>query len=280
MGCLTRSARSMAGALSWFALAFCVGPDASIAAAPGAATTPAQLQQDWLWQAQLRFDTPAPAVPVTVAEDAAGGCDGHIDGKWGFHTLQEREPWWQVDLGQVVTLGKLVVYNRCDGNFAGRAAHLQVLLSDDGSQFARVYEHDGKPFHGHSDKQPLRVNLRGRRGRFVRLQLPGTVYFHLDEVEIYEQDSDINIALHRPALQSSVSQWSSRAPASAETLDWPVVVTQSLERGERLAAALQRRGVRVASHLTRLDQLRQQTCAPIHHGQIPSGKRPTFRSDR
>src|SRR5512139_2823972 len=35
----------------------------------------------------------------TREQDAAGGCDGLIDGKWGFHTENEDHPWWQVDLG-------------------------------------------------------------------------------------------------------------------------------------------------------------------------------------
>ena len=49
------------------------------------------------------------------------------------------------------------------------------------------------------------------RGRFVRLQIPSAapIFFHLDEVEVYGPGApERNLALHRPANQSSISQWS------------------------------------------------------------------------
>lgn len=33
-------------------------------------------------------------------QDAAGAFDGLINGKWGFHTLREKDSWWCVDLGE------------------------------------------------------------------------------------------------------------------------------------------------------------------------------------
>ena len=52
---------------------------------------------------------------VTTAQDAAGGCDGIKNGRWGFHTASgETDPWWQVDLGQPYLLDRLVVFNRTD----------------------------------------------------------------------------------------------------------------------------------------------------------------------
>ena len=47
------------------------------------------------------------------------------------------------------------------------------------------------------------------RARFVRLQIPSAqpIFFHLDEVEVYGPEAP-NLALHRPADQSSLSQWS------------------------------------------------------------------------
>ena len=56
--------------------------------------------------------------------------DGVKDGKWGFHTADELNPWWQVDLEQPVQLGRVVLYNRCD--LAARNARIVVLVSDDG----------------------------------------------------------------------------------------------------------------------------------------------------
>src|SRR5262249_48248497 len=44
--------------------------------------------------------------------------DGNIDGIWGHgsvaHSLQEPQPWWQVDLGASQDLGDVVLWNRVD----------------------------------------------------------------------------------------------------------------------------------------------------------------------
>ena len=91
----------------------------------GAAPPPSreQIEADWLRQDAVRL----PAA-VTPEEDAVGACDGVKDGKWGFHTALEDDPWWQIDLGESLSLDRIVVYNRCD-HTAGRAARLAVLLS-------------------------------------------------------------------------------------------------------------------------------------------------------
>ncbi len=54
----------------------------------------------------------------------------------------------------------------------------------------------------------LSVPLQGIQARFLRLALSGTSYFHLDEVEVFAAGSTNNLALGKPATQSSVSQWS------------------------------------------------------------------------
>ena len=151
--------------------------------------------------------------PCTTREDAAGGCDGVRNGFWGFCTSREANPWWQVDLGRSLRLDRIVIYNRCDGRVEGRAARLQVLLSGDGRTWAERYQHDGKPFFGHTDGKPLVVPLKGASARFVRIRLPATEYLHLDEVEVYAAGSDANVALREPADQSSVSPWSFKGPA-------------------------------------------------------------------
>jgi len=194
-----------------------------------------QVEADWMTQDRLRVAHS----PVTREQDAAGACDGVKDGQWGFHTEHQDRPWWQVDLGTVRGLDRLLVYNRTD--FAQRAARLVVLISDDGEDFRQVYAHDGTTFLGHADGKPLAIALQGARARFVRLQLPSRDYFHLDEVEIYPSDGGANIALGKPCTQSSVSEWSRRhgqmdARPSADLV---------LQRGTRLAHQLQRMGIDV-----------------------------------
>jgi hypothetical protein len=169
-----------------------------------------QLEQDWLLQARVEADG-RKAPEVTTQDDAAGGCDGVTNGRWGFHTAKEENPWWQVDLGASVPLAQVRLWNRCDPEpMARRAAHFRLLLSDDGISWRQVYQHDGTVFHGYHmpDRSPLAVKVPGRNARFVRIQLPGKTFLHLDEVEVIRADRGGNAAARRPANQSSVSQWS------------------------------------------------------------------------
>ncbi len=225
--------------------------------------TPRQIEADWLRQEMVRGADPVnPAARVAPEQDAAGAVDGVKDGKWGFHTGEDEKPWWQVDLQKKVALGHLLIYNRCDDvPAAARAARVQVLLSDDGRQWKHVYQHDGRVFFGQSDGKPLRVPLAGVRARFVRLQLPSRGYLHFDEVEVYPQapQESRNIALGKPATQSSTGEWSTwHAPVSApagETFTIsPTAVARAVQRGRRLAESLRRMGVNVDAEVRSIEE--------------------------
>ena len=96
--------------------------------------TRGQIEADWLRQREVRKTEPATSgKKVTVQQDAAGGCDGIKNGKWGFHTENEEKPWWQIDLGKSTQLERMVVYNRCE--LAERNSRLMVLVSDDAKNF-------------------------------------------------------------------------------------------------------------------------------------------------
>lgn len=220
--------------------------------APGPARTDRQIEEDWLLQAQVRLGSLAGERQVRPELDALGGCDGVINGEYGFHTQHEKEPWWQVDLDAVLPLERLVVYNRCAQGMAVRTSRMRVLLSADGKEFAQAYQHDGSIFLGYPDSKPLVVALNGAKARFVRLQLPGTDYFHLDEVQVFAVGDDRNAALNRHATQSSVSQWSVDRSQS----DWDPVLRTTLDSGFRLAAALRRKGVNVSAQETALTQIK------------------------
>jgi hypothetical protein len=209
------------------------------------------LETDWLWQWDYREQQMAkPTEAVSRAQDAAGGCDGVLTGGFGFHTENEENPWWQVDLGQTRSLTKLVAYNRED--LAERTARLQVLVSRDGETFQQVYQHDGRVFYGHTRASPLCVHFDAPiKARMVRLQLPGRSYFHLDEVEVYAAGQTRNLALNRPATQSSISQWSSSAAPASGT----AVAQAQVRRGLALAHDLQARGAEVTASIRGLKRL-------------------------
>ena len=117
------------------------------------------------------------------ADDPQGAVNGLKNGGFGFHTNQEPNPWWQVDLGARHALGEVRIFNRLDC-CRERARTIAVLLSDDGRVWRTAYRHDGSIF-GSNDGYPLIVPLRGEPARYVRLQLAENNWFHLDEVEIY-----------------------------------------------------------------------------------------------
>ena len=219
--------------------------------APLAATWREQVEADWLRQDDKR-SAPAPG-PVNREEDAAGAVDGVKDGHWGFHTDFEKDPWWQVDLGQPTKLDRVLIYNRCDA-FSERTSRLLVLLSGDGQQFRQVYQHNGTVFYGATDGKPLTVKLGGIEARFLRLALADSTYFHLDEVEAYAVGGELNVALAKPATQSSVSQWSLKhtRPGITGPREYPIALV--LARGLKLAESQRHLGANVDKQAVALRQ--------------------------
>jgi hypothetical protein len=237
--------------------------DATAAELPAPASASQQIEDDWLRQVAARKAPPArssrSAAAVATRQDAVGGCDGIKDGKFGFHTNRDENPWWQVDLGQSLLLDRVVIYNRCDGNVEDRAGRLQVLLSDNGRNWTELYRHDGTKFYGQTDNKPLAVPALRAKARLVRVQLPAAEYLHLDEVEVYQVGKPDNVALGRPADQSSASQWSrvhsAVAPGDAPTVQGDDVLQGVLDRGFKLADDLRRRGADVAAEAELLREL-------------------------
>ena len=244
------------------------------------AITAAQIEADWLRQESLR-NRPAQRVgkDVRPEDDAAGGCDGVKDGQFGFHTENEPEPWWQVDLGATADLGRLVLYNRCEPAIAARNGRVRVLVSDDAKAWRQIYQHDGTVFFGYTDKKPLEVTLAQCAARYLRLQLPGTSYFHFDEVEVYAVEGTANLALGKPATQSSTSQWSVRhaAPSPAG----PPPTETVLARGRKLAEALERLGVNASeSRAARERRVAARSAARRRDGRRAAAVAPRSALDR
>jgi hypothetical protein len=239
------------------ALASAAAALAASAALAESAAALSEVERAWLTQNQMRQNV-ASAAPggATTRSDAAGGVDGVKNGGVGFHTDRQDRPWWQVDLGKAQTLDRVVVWNRCSPD-SPRASHLRILLSADGKAWREAYAHDGAVFYGASDSKPLTVPMKGAEARFVRLQVADNTWLHLDEVEVFGQaDPKVNVALGRPADQSSISQWSTAKTAVAvraapDGLKYPV--EEVLERGRRLVARRLAEGVDVAAQAKALD---------------------------
>jgi hypothetical protein len=215
---------------------------------------------------------------VTTAQDAAGGCDGVKNGRWGFHTASgETDPWWQVDLGKDCALDRVVVFNRTDRGTASRTRSLRILVARSAapSQFTTVVEHDGTAIGGAKEGKPLAVDLKGKSvtARIVRLMIPGRCSFALDEVEVYAADEpQKNVALGKPADQKSVGRYSypGTLPEGVDSAPPPVTAAPGkgfslahsrdvVARGKKLAARLEaaadpRRLAPLRADLTKLDE--------------------------
>lgn len=239
-------------------------------AVPAGAAFRDQVEADWLRQDVLR-NLPAIGLPMTTQLDAAGAVDGFRDGQWGFHTALDPQPWWQVDLGQPTALDRVVVYNRCDGGAGSRAAHLELLISDDTNVWTTVYRHDGTTFGGQPDGRPLVVKMDARVARYVRLQLPEQGFLHLDEVEIYPTaEPERNIALGRPADQSSLSPWSKPPHVIGES-DYRL--DDVVRRGLLLADDLAPMGVDVTAARATLERIAREAAALPDE---PAARKPLY----
>jgi len=112
--------------------------------------------------------------------DASRAVDGNADGNfWDSsvtHTTFDVHAWWQVDLGAVTDIGSVVLYNRTDC-CGERLADFDIFLSNDGSNWWTAASFNGPA--------PARTALAIRSwGRFVRVQLRGTNYLSLAEVQV------------------------------------------------------------------------------------------------
>jgi hypothetical protein len=117
--------------------------------------------------------------------------DGDINGNWYnnsvTHTQLETNPWWQVDLQTVRSIQQINLWNRTDC-CASRLSNVYVFVSD--VPFTSTDPNTTRAQPGVSTyvifgqartPSPLAVN---RTGRYVRVQLAGTDYLSLAEVEV------------------------------------------------------------------------------------------------
>jgi len=223
VGCLAPPPRGGSLLVLWLVVGLGTG---ALAGVESVASWSSRVEADWVLAEEVAL-LGGVAAPVTTQADAAGGCDGIKNGQWGFHTGECDEPWWQVDLGETQPIGRVTIWNRTDA--PDRAREIKVLLSEDGKAFHPIYQHNGTVFMGFTDGKPLAVEVKGQKGRFVRLALPGRAYLHLDEVEVFGVgDGRKNLALHRPADQVSVSTWSVNHQLQPVQVNWVERARQTL----------------------------------------------------
>ena len=219
-------------------------------AAESLGMTPELIEADWLRQVESwRAVKAGTATHVTTATDAAGAVDGVKDGKYAFHTGQEPNPWWQVDLQEPTAIARIVVYNRLDyAPGLHNADTMRIFASDDAVNWTLIHDCGGKHFGGISGEKPLDLSFDKDKvtTRFLRMQIPSPqpIFLHLDEVEVYGFDDPAeNLALWKPADQSSLSQWSSAKNKPDLTLNDQYPIAETREKIGKLAEHLKSQGV-------------------------------------
>jgi mono/diheme cytochrome c family protein len=206
------------------------------------------IEADWLQQVESWRNAGIGTASPT-AQDALGAVDGVKNGKFGFHTDQTTDPWWQVDLEKITPIARILVYNRLDFDQGlHNADNMQVLVSDDGEQWKQIHNCAGKHFGGMNNLGPLKLTFEKGKvtARFVRLQIPSKqkIYLHLDEVEIFSFDKpQENIALWMPTEQSSTSPWSISKSSKRVKENTLFPVDQVRERLLKTASYLKEQGV-------------------------------------
>jgi hypothetical protein len=134
--------------------------------------------------------------PTSQVSTAFGGppsraVDGNTSGNWALnsvtHTDRLTNAWWQVDLGAVVPIAQIKIWNRTDC-CGERLSNFYVLVSSEPFTSDDLNSTLSQPgvsgFQAPSQAGTPSVITIGKPGRYVRVQLVGTDYLSLAEVEV------------------------------------------------------------------------------------------------
>lgn len=118
--------------------------------------------------------------------------DGDTSGNWSSgtlsHTLNEYQPWLQVDLGDVSYIAQVDLYNRTDSCCSDRLANFYLLVSDspfESEDLNETLTHAGVDSFYYEQVAPSKVTVDvNSTGRYVRIQLVDTNALSLAEVEV------------------------------------------------------------------------------------------------
>ncbi|NJM28781.1 MAG: FkbM family methyltransferase, partial [Rhizobiales bacterium] len=103
--------------------------------------------------------------------NAARGIDNVLTGPFNVHTrLNDTAAWWQVDLGEMTSITRILFLDRADHEL--KSASMQIQLSRDGEEFWTIHARKNPP------STLVDVHWKGD-ARYVRLQLaePGPLHF-------------------------------------------------------------------------------------------------------
>jgi hypothetical protein len=125
---------------------------------------------------------------------AALAVDGNTNGNYPAGsvtaTLSDANAWWQVDLGSSATVNSIAIWNRTDCCW-DRLADYWVFVSDTSfgaTDTPSTLQNRAGTWGSHQTAAPIpstTVAVGGAQGRYVRVQLTGTNYLSLAEVQVF-----------------------------------------------------------------------------------------------
>ena len=174
--------------------------------------------------------------------------DGSLDGaeQQVSHTNNEPQAWWQVDLLQPTLISEIVLWNRTDC-CQSRLSDFHVLVSDTPFTSFDLQSTINQPgvtdyvFAGTAGRE-TRFDIQ-RTGRYVRVQLSGSNYLQLAEVQVFDTPEGVGeppvVSIDSPTAGfqwmtgspipfsgSAVSAAGAPLPASA--LQWAVLLNHCI----------------------------------------------------
>jgi hypothetical protein len=132
---------------------------------------------------RLRLGTDLASGKPTRTSSAYGGfsleshtCDTN-DTKILFHTNEEQNPWYEIDLGAPTSIKAVEIRNRTDG-FGERAVPLAVEVSDDRNAWTEIGQRT-------TNFETWRLTIPPRTNRYVRVRALKRTWLHLERVSVY-----------------------------------------------------------------------------------------------
>ncbi|MGB0386237.1 MAG: PA14 domain-containing protein [Ardenticatenaceae bacterium] len=149
---------------------------------------------DTLRQVNLSVGATASQSSTDSGAVASRAIDLNKNGDWRINSLAstnwEANPWWEVDLGSVQQIDQIVLWNRTDC-CSERLSDFSIFVSHvpfTSTSYSATQSQSGVTeyyFERAVDlSQTFDIN---RRGRYMRVQLAGSNYLSLAEVQIYQE---------------------------------------------------------------------------------------------
>jgi hypothetical protein len=135
---------------------------------------------------------------ATAEEDARRAVSGELASDYAFHTAEEEDPWWQVDLTRECDIHAIEIVNRPDHPY--RFTRFRIDSSvDDTRWVTRFAKTDGSLVSSDAAEPALFVMPRGFSARYIRIVQLGKGVMNLRRIRVLGTDGDAAVADAAPS---------------------------------------------------------------------------------